>query len=109
MKIYARTKLYHRIAENKGLKADVFLCKNCIYIRGGIIYDDSKLETIYFRFEVSHINEYRNIEKRMLENNATQRLAKEVKYILDMWHYFEDFSFSVDGWYMVKGGQNNGK
>lgn len=105
MKIYARTKFYHRIAEHKGLKADIFLTKKCIHIRYGIIYDDSKEETMRFRYDINNINEYIKIIPMLLQHNATMRLANEVKTTLDMWQQYGDFSFSRAGQYKINGEQ----
>ena len=107
MKIYARTKIYHRISETKGCKADVFLLKNCICIKVCTIYDDTREETVYGRIHIVHIKEYNKIVDMILKNNALPRLAYEVYAILESWKKYGDFSFSDDGWYKIKGGQNN--
>lgn len=109
MKIYARTKIYHRISETKGFKADVFLLENCICIKFCIIHDDTREETIYGRIHIVHIKEYNKITDMMMKNNSSPRLAYEVYATLESWKNYGDFSFSVDGWYKINGVQNNDK
>lgn len=107
MKIYARTKIYHSIAEYKSIKADIILLKNCISIKCCTIYDDTKMETVHSRIHVVHINDYKKIVDIMLKNNTLPRLAYEVYAILESWKNYGDFSFTNDGWYKIKGGQND--
>ena len=43
----------------------------------------------------------------IMKNNALPRLAYEVYAILKKKKKYGDFSFSDDGWYKIKGGQND--
>lgn len=98
---------YHRISYNKRLEALISLYKDTIYIKIDTVYDDLTPRVTYYETYLTFQVHYDELVEDLEFNNASEKLAKKVKVVLEQWKSEGLFSFDEVGIISINGGQSN--